>query len=614
MDRLDGKRIGAVLVRAGAPLLLLALLAFTVVGCADSLERNLTNHVKYLADDAREGRGIGTNGLEQASEYIAEQLLTAGLEPLFGDDGYYQPFKMSWGIEIMDGCRLSSGDVSLALREEFQPAGFSGTGKLRSSAVFAGYGISADEYGYDDYEEVAADGKIVVVLDGEPNADSDNSLFEGRQKTDHAALRTKAILAKTKGAAGLIVVVGSPGDESSLPMLRTNEPYRDVGIPIVQVTRAGFARLFPRMNLDLVQRSIDANEAPRSMSLGDSEIALAVDVKRSEVPVRNVGGKLSGGEDIIIVGAHYDHLGYGQSGSRETEAGVIHNGADDNASGAAALIETARRLAEDPPGPTIWFVAFTGEEAGLVGSNHFAANPPEAIEKVKFMLNYDMVGRMRENELTVFGIKSAEELPKLADGAGEGLGLELSLTGGGFGASDQTSFYSAGVPVAHLMTALHADYHTGLDDVDKIRFDGIAKTVRYGVSLVNTVSDDDISLTYVEQEQPREGRGGRGNIKVTFGIIPDFSQPDSLHGLRLDGVRPGTPASAGGLERKDVVTRMGDVIIDNIYDFTFALKRHEPGDTVQVEFARDGESLSTRVVLVARDSGGRGGHPSGRGK
>lgn len=530
--------------RGLALFLALALLLPLAIGCGGASETQiLAKHVQYLADDAREGRGIGTEGLDQAAEYIANQMVSSGLQPLFGDDGYFQPFDMSWGIELLEGCDLSVGDQVLSLGSDYQPLGFSSSSSVTAQAVFAGYGISAQEYGYDDYAELDVKGKIVVVLTGEPAADSDSSMFAGRAMTDHSALRTKAILAKTLGAAGIIVLERrwENEEDDTLPALRKNEPYRDSGLPIVQVTRDAAKTLFPRTNFDLIQRSIDANEAPRSMPLGDTELHLAVALERSSVPVRNVGGMIPGDDRVLVLGAHYDHLGYGQTGSNDPEPNVIHNGADDNASGTSMLLEVARYFAQNPPGPTVWVVAFTGEEVGLVGSHHFVSNPPDSLNRVFAMLNFDMIGRMQGNSLTVFGAKSAEELTTLAERAAEGQDIQINPTGGGFGASDQTSFFTSGIPVLHLMTALHADYHTSRDDADKINRAGMKRVYDYALALVRELSDPDLSLTYVAQEPPRSDGGGRAGIKVSFGIIPDFAQPDSLHGLRLQGVRPGTP-------------------------------------------------------------------------
>ncbi|MFH0883777.1 MAG: M28 family peptidase [bacterium] len=572
--------------------------------------KTLLQHVKYLADDDREGRGIGTKGLDEAADYIANQFNKDGLAPLFSD-GYFQPFTMSWGVDVLPGCSITgSGGSTLEYGQDFTPLGFSGTGTVSAPVLFAGYGITASEYGYDDYEELDTGGKIVVILTGEPAAEREASKFAGTFTTDHSTLRTKAINAKTHGAAGMLLVrrYTNADSEDVLPELRADEPYRDAGIPVVQVTRAGFVKLFPDMKLENAQRSIDLNEAPRSMPLGTDSLTMVINLERGEVPVCNVGALIPGSDEVIVLGAHYDHLGYGQIGTNTPGVHEVHNGADDNASGVAVLIEAGRLLAKAHLGPTIWLVAFTGEEVGLVGSNHFVNNPPAPLNRVHFMLNFDMVGRMQDNKLTVYGVHSGEGIEAAAKRANENIGLDLAPTGGGYGASDQTSFYAKGIPVAHLLTALHADYHTPGDDVEFINAEGMDRVLKFAVSFTEEIAKSETMISYVKGAAPQQGEGRRG-IRVSFGIIPDFSQPDSLRGLRLQGVREGTPAAAAGLQAMDIVVKMGDVIVDNIYDFTFALKKHMPGDVVDVVYIRDGEEHTTQVTLA--ESRGHGGPPPG---
>jgi hypothetical protein len=215
---------------------------------------------------------------------------------------------------------------------------------------------------------------------------------------------------------------------------------------------------------------------------------------------------------------------------------------------------------------------------------------------------------MEDNKLTVYGAHSAEGLDAAVERANKEVGLNLTATGGGYGASDQTSFYAKGIPVSHLLTALHADYHTPRDDVEFINAEGMAKVLKFAVAYTDEIAKPETKIAYVKQSPPQQG-GGRRGIRVTFGIIPDFSQPDSLRGLRLQGVRSGTPAAAAGLQAMDVVVKMGNVIVDNIYDFTFALKKHMPGDVVDVVYIRDGKEHTTQVTLAA--SQGHGGPPPG---
>jgi hypothetical protein len=602
------------------------LLLFTLIStsCAKLPDHNLPwdeesrllMHISYLASDLRDGRGIGTDGLDSSAQYIARRFADYGLEPLF-EDSYKQVFTMNWGASLLPGCGIFYNENdSLRLGFEYMPVGFSGDGEISASIVFAGYGITAPEYEYDDYEDVDVEGKVVIVLEGEPAQDDEDSRFEGETDTDHYMLRAKVINAKTHGAVGLLIITDNlVGDR--IPYPRTDEPYRDSGIPAAYITAEAAGFIAPRLDATKAKRSIDANETPRSMDLGDTEIQFAVHLERNAIPVSNVGAVLPGTkEEVIVIGAHYDHLGYGQNGTREYGVYDVHNGADDNGSGVSVLLEMARLYSlSEYEGPSLWFVGFTAEEVGLVGSNHLVNNPPEGFENIKFMLNLDMFGRIEEHRLTAYGVHSAEGLKEMAEGAAKNSPLDLSYTGGGYGASDHTSFYTKGIPVIHLMGTLHDDYHTTRDDIDRINSIDLINVLNYSMNLVYLAGLDKTRLEYKESTPPK--RGGRRGLKVSMGTIPDFSQPDDLTGFRIQGVREGSPADMGGLQGMDIIIKMDDVIIDNIYDFTFILKRRKPGDTIQVKYLRDGEELETSVTLVASSGKGhgRGGsHPGGKEK
>ncbi len=567
-------------------------------------EARLLMHIAYLASDAREGRGIGTDGLEASAAYIENRFAEDGLEPLF-DDSFSQTFTVGWGATILPNTYIANANDSLVSGDSFRPAGFSTTAVAVKPVVFAGYGITADEYEYDDYGDLDATDKIVIVFTGEPRRDDPDALFSGDYDTDHATLRTKAINAKMHGAAGLLIIP-SPAEADSLPELRAKEPYRDSGIPVAFVTRAAAAKLFPRLGLDKLFRSMELNQAPRSQTLGDDTLTLAVELQRNEIPVRNVGAMIPGDDRVLIFGAHYDHLGYGQSGTRVPGVHEIHNGADDNASGVSVLLELARVLALDPPGPTVLFVAFTGEEAGLVGSSYFVNNPPLSLAMANLMVNFDMVGRMQNNTLTVYGVESADGLRELATEAGRDVPVELALTGGGYGASDQTSFYTHGLPVLHFLTSLHGDYHTPDDDVDKLNGDGLVRVLQYSVSLAETFAGSRDELVYQAAEEPN-AEGRHTKRRVSMGTIPDFTQPDSLSGFRLQGVRPGTPADDAGLQAMDIVIAIDDILIDNIYDLTYAMGKYEPGDEVTIRYRRGNDEFETRLTFAEASGRGHGG-------
>ncbi len=580
-------------------------------------EARLLMHIAWLANDAREGRGIGTMGLDSSAAYIARNFEQLGLLPLF-EDSWYQPFDMSWGIQINDNTRLITGDDTLTVDVDILPAGFTGNGNITAPVVFAGYGISAPEYDYDDYAEIDVQDKIVVILEGEPAGDQPGSRMEGTNSTPHSTLRAKTTNAKMKGAAGVLIVAG-PNRENAevneLPILRTNEPYMDAGLPVLHITGRGLETISGgRFNLENAQRSIDLNQTPRSMDVTTDEITVSVEVQRDRVPVKNVGAILPGASNrLLIVGAHYDHLGYGQMGSTEPGVHAVHNGADDNASGVAVILELARYFRRNPAGPTIWFVAFTAEETGLVGSSYFVDNPPPRFEEAFFMLNIDMVGRVENNTLAVLGIHSAEELTELAERATAGSGLAIAGSGGGYGPSDHSSFYRKGIPVVQYMGSAHPDYHSSRDDTDMIHSRALVRVLAYGRNFIQELSDPELTLTYVEETPPEQGRGRHG-IPVSLGTVPDFAQPDSLRGFRIQAVRPGTPAAEAGLQGGDILIRMDEVIMDNIYDFTYALRQHQPGDEVVIVFVRNGEEHETTAVLgePSRRGHGGGGHPGGQ--
>jgi hypothetical protein len=351
-----------------------ALILATLVFAAETLSERLHDHVAYLADDAREGRGIGTKGLDQAADYIADQFKEIGLEPAF-NGSYFQPFEMGWGVELKANNKLVFGDVSIDTSGGIMPQGFSSSDSITAPVVFVGYGITAPEYNYDDYADVVADvkGAIVLMFRYEPGQFDTNSVFEGVNYSTHSALRSKASNAKFHGAVGMLLVEGplyaDESKEESFSPPAKDEPYIDCGMPAFWISRKAVKQLFPELELGKLQRSIDTNTLPRSMTATDEgqNLTMIASLSRESVEVKNVGGIIPGGDEIIIIGAHYDHLGFGQSGSLEEKPNLIHNGADDNASGVAGIIEAARLLKEQKLNATVFVAAFTAEEVGLGG-------------------------------------------------------------------------------------------------------------------------------------------------------------------------------------------------------------------------------------------------------
>lgn len=319
---------------------------------------------------------------------------------------------------------------------------------------------------------------------------------------------------------------------------------------------------------------------------------------------RNVVALLEGTDsslrpEIIVVGAHYDHLGHGEYGSlAPDQPGAIHSGADDNASGVAALLYAATLLSQDRPARSILFVAFTGEEAGLLGSAHFVKDPPIELGQVVAMLNLDMVGRLGDGPLIVYGVDTALEWRSLVESGAARLGVALGLRGAGFGPSDHTSFYARDVPVLHFFTNTHADYHRPSDSWERIDAAGLETVARLVTDVARQLASPPTTITLQRGAGAPPRAAAPGGYGAYLGTVPDFSPVD--HGVLLGGVTPGSPGDRAGLRRGDVLIRFNDLDVPDLEGLFAALRSHRPGDIVEVVVLRDGEEIRVRAVLGTR--------------
>jgi len=323
----------------------------------------------------------------------------------------------------------------------------------------------------------------------------------------------------------------------------------------------------------------------------------------------NVVGVLPGHDsrlrnEIVIVGAHYDHLGTGKFGALDPDsAGIVHNGADDNASGSSALIHIARKLHQNPPARTVVFIAFSGEEAGLLGSDYYVKNPIFPLARTYAMVNMDMVGRLRNDRLLVYGVSTAKEFPGLLDSLNNEARFDLKATGDGWGRSDQSSFYAVGLPVLHIFTDLHEDYHRTTDDWEKINADGLAKVADFTAAIVRTLADRREPLTFVNVPPPvlsASSASSASGYGAYLGTVPDMA--DRARGVRLTGVRAGSPAEKAGLKGNDIIVQIGDAPVADLQSMTNALRAHQPGDVVEIRILRDGVEQKVTVTLGTRAS------------
>ncbi len=535
-------------------------------------------HVRYLADDALEGRRVASAGERCAAEYLASVFEHAGLEPA-GDGGtWFQAFTVRVGSSLGAGNELGISGQSRETGKAWTPFGFSASGRAEGALAYAGGGIRRhtgepdDTTGADDFA-----GRIAVV-----EADPSGTLA--------ADPHYQATAAASRGAVGLLVLLA---EGQPLPVLESEQrPF--VGIPVAAVHAA-------------------SADAVREAARAGATAVLRAEVRAREAEASNVVALLPGADparadEVVVVGAHYDHLGRGGAGSLAPDSREIHNGADDNASGTAAAAEVARRLAAGPaPARPVLFIAFSGEERGLLGSAHYVASPTVPLEGAVAMINMDMVGRLRDNTLTVYGMATADEWEPLLErvNAERADPFTLSLLPDGFGPSDHSSFYGAGIPVLHAFTNTHSEYHRPEDDWQTLDGAGLARIASFVGEVAGELAGagDRTAVALTARAgvgQPAAAGGdapGRG-YGPYFGSIPDMAPTD--YGVRLSGVREGSPAERAGLRAGDVLVAFGGAEVADLYGFTYALRDRRPGDRVEVVVLRDGQRLTFYAVLGER--------------
>jgi len=656
--------------RIGTTLVALLVAWSAVAVSAEELseaETRLKADVEYLSSDAMQGRGIGTEGIDQAAEFIAEQFAAAGLETALFDGSPFQEFSISTRARLGEGNTAAlvgpNGErIELELGTDFTPLAIGGSGEFDLPLVFAGYGITAPDEGYDDYAEIEASGKAVVILRHEPEQANPHSVFAGTEHSQYAPFSRKVANASEHESAAVIFLTDEV--ELNRKIERRVARYRralealeaelqefaEVEEPTVSELRAhleqmselesdvkdqqqklseefdpvlgfnaagqmGDDRRFPVLHmrrgvvdrvlkavggssLSELEKQIDQGPEPKSFDLKGWRLVGRVNVEREKASVKNVIGVLEGegplADETVVIGAHYDHLGEGGPGSLAPGVEEIHNGADDNASGTAALIEVARRLASRPDKlrRRVVFIAFTAEERGLIGSAHYVREPVVPLEQTVAMLNMDMVGRLDENKLIIYGTGAAVEFDALVDEINEKYGFEITKKPTGFGPSDHATFYGKKIPALHFFTGTHPDYHRPTDDADKINVPGMNRITEMVTDFALALINGDEKPSYQATSRSNEMRSGD---RPYFGSIPDFAQ--EAEGYAISGVAKDSPAAKGGLKGGDVIVRFGESKITNLEDFDSALRKYKAGDKVKVVVLRGGEEVELQVIL-----------------
>ncbi len=568
--------------------------------------------VTRLAANDMEGRLTGSKGVERAAHLIAGELQRMQLEKLPGLPGEFrQPFEFIAGVEADSmNCMFQVRKPAATIPPftptlDFRPLGFSAGDTATGTAAFAGFGIVLPDGSYDSYAGIDVKDKIVFVFEQLP----ENISAERRQELSrYSGLRYKALVAQQRGAKALIVISQrTTGDK--LPPLTLEQGTGSSNLPVVAITYTRAVGIFESIGkkLDTTLTALSYGKTGGGYLLPNLDLQLRVAVKKKRGVDRNVVALLRADTNItpehyIVIGAHYDHIGRGEIGSlaTDTEAGQIHNGADDNASGVGAVLAVAQRLLpyKSKLGKTgVIFAFWTGEEMGLLGSHAFCEQAPIPLAKIRAYINFDMVGRLRNNQLSVQGTGSAAGWDSVVRMAGNGLNLRYNFQTDPYLPTDLTSFYLKKIPGINFFTGGHAQYHRPSDDADLLNFEGLFVIVRLATALVQELIADRFIPVYQALEQKAtSATGGRAPMRVTVGTIPDYTTADTLQGMKLSGVRAGSPAEKAGMQAGDIIVGFAGKPIRNIYDYTYLLGGLKAGEPVKAVILRDGKKIEVMVT------------------
>ena len=487
---------------------------------------------------------------------------------------------------------------------DWQINGISSSGFVSNSDVyFVGYGVTSTKLSYDDYRGIDVKGKVVVIFS--------DSITEGKRKhflAEYSDLKYKITNARDHGAKAVILVKTSQFADDSFYPLKIDQFYRNNNIIVVQANRASLAKIFPKhFNLLTLEQEIAKNRQPKSFKLPNITVSFNIEKEDLTASVPNVIGYINGTDSslsnqYIVIGAHFDHLGWGGENSLyKGSVPMIHNGADDNASGSSGILELIERFSKNPGKRPIIFTAFNGEEKGLLGSAYFVKEPPIPLINIIAMFNFDMIGRMKDSSFSVFGTGTAKTFSYVVDSLSHVDHLKVTKGTDGFAPSDQASFIGKDIPVLMFFTGLHADYHSPTDDWDKINFSGEALLINYAEDLIRTIDNNPQKPEYVKDTSNQNNKQmsmGSGN-GAWFGIIPNFEE--NPKGMPISGASSGSPAQKAGLKNGDIITKIDNKDMKNLYDLTYFLRDHKPGDNIVVYFLRDGKAMTSKVTLEKKN-------------
>ena len=564
----------------------------------------LYEHVAFLASDSLKGRKPGTPEADMAARYIRDQIKKAGLQ-LLGDDGF-QYFDVITAVEPGSANSLSFDNVIAKINDDYIPLAFSKDTSAQAELVFVDYGFDFEEdsVAWHSYKDLDVKGKYVLVLRGDPDPERGNSVFES-----YNSLRHKVLIAKDKGVLGVVFVSGKNIDpDDALIEMTVNDGRTSAGVQVVHIKRAVADRILASHNVTIesLENEINESRQPKSIIL-DQLINISTEIVKKSKSTQNVVALLPGNDPVlkdeyIVIGAHYDHLGMGGSGSgsRRPDTVAVHNGADDNASGVASIIEMVEKMAskKNELKRSVIFIAFGAEEMGLLGSKFFTDNSPVNIKDIKAMLNLDMVGSLNKETkaLTVGGTGTAIGLSDLVSQLADSTKLFIKQSTEGYGPSDHASFYMKDIPVLFFFTGVTEEYHTPDDIIDSLNFAGQKVVSDYAYDLAMAIDTRNEALVYQEAGPKVKTEGGRRSLKVTLGIMPDFASVNTK-GVRADMVIKDRPAYRAGMQNGDIIVAMEGKPVGDIYEYMARLKEFKKGQRISVDVIRGNEKIVLIVEL-----------------
>ncbi len=566
-------------------------------------------YVETLASERFAGREAGSTGERQAGDYIAAQLARLGAKPLPGRQDVFMSFEFTAGSRD-GGSQLVIGNQRFAAPEDVVALSFSDDASVSAPVVFAGYGIvvpEAQNFGYDSYATLDVKDKAVVVLRYFPeDADKDTKSILAR----YSDLRYKALAARQRGAKALLVVTGprSPNAGQTVP-ITFDTALAGSGIPAASISGKAATVLFGSRSLESVQKELDGgNPHAAGFALEGLTVELATKLVREKRTARNVIAYLPATSPVtsvdkpwIVIGAHYDHLGLGRNGNSlasGADAGKPHVGADDNASGSAAVLAVAEALARRPVRRRHLAIAlWSAEELGLIGSSAFVNAPPIPVNEMAAYLNFDMVGRMQDNKLAVQATGSSSTWASLIERANVAAGFNLTLQPDPYQPTDVATFNQASVPSLNFTTGAHLDYHKPSDTADKINYEDLDRIAEFATAIAARLMESDPAPQFVKVDQSSQ-TVSRTGVRVFTGTVPDYAA--DAKGLLLGGVIGGGPAEQAGLQKGDVIVEIAGQTIANIYDYTYALELLKIGESVKVVYMRGSDRRETTLTPAAR--------------